>query len=237
MRGALVPAAARNLWWRWHPRAERVRSVLETGVIAPEFASRVDLRARLRQLDAWSAGGAREDAAAHAARALVHPYGISGTERYFRVAAWHGVQPRSPFDDRDVIDLCVNLPDAQRIRDGWPKAVLREAMRGRLLESVRLRQGKQHLGWSVTRWLLPDAAHLRASLMGRQSLLAPYVDARHLQRALDRATHGDDESLSFVLNAECLGNWLEHVHGQQDRRVLFQEYMPMLARADGSAPA
>ncbi len=60
-------------------------------------------------------------------------------ERFFAHA---GVERRSPFLDRHVLEFALAIPQGQRWNGAWIKTVLREAMRGILPETVRLRQDK-----------------------------------------------------------------------------------------------
>ena len=187
----------------------RTRRNIETSLIAPDFARRIDLRGRLATL-ARHGSPDRSDARREAVAALDHPYTTVALERYHRLGAAHGVQPRHPFTDRRLLELCVHLPDGQRFDRGWSKAVLRRAMTGRLPDPVAWRRGKQHLGWTLTRRLLaPDRDALAARLAGQWAVLAPYLDRAKLDRALaalDRP--GDDEALQSLFEALALGHWL-----------------------------
>lgn len=81
------------------------------------------------------------------AQSISSPVLTTGRERYDRVAAAAGIEPRDPFMDIRLLDLSLRLPFNQIQRDGWPKFVLRSALRGKLPEKVIWRRGKQHLGW------------------------------------------------------------------------------------------
>jgi asparagine synthase (glutamine-hydrolysing) len=81
------------------------------------------------------------------AQAMVTPILPAGRERYDRVAASYGVEPRDPFLDLRLIKLCMALPPDQLEACGWPKLILRRAMAGRVPDKVRWRRGKEHLGW------------------------------------------------------------------------------------------
>ncbi len=59
-----------------------------------------------------------------------------------RFTARFGVELRYPFLDRRLVEFLLAIPDEQRWRGQWPKAVLRRAMKGILPESVRTRKGK-----------------------------------------------------------------------------------------------
>lgn len=211
-RGALLPDWLRCI--RQRPRAAgsvaQVRNILSNTVIAPAFAAHVQLGERLARLADWGRDVNTHSGARESQRAFGHPYAGCGLERYHRVAAWHGVDPRHPLEARAVLELCVNLPDRQRMRDGYTKACLREAMRGRLPESVRTRRNKQHLGWALTqRLLLPDQASVRQALAGVRPLLVPYVDVARLDAAFvgwrnREAAPGEMD----IFAALALGRWL-----------------------------
>jgi asparagine synthase (glutamine-hydrolysing) len=57
-------------------------------------------------------------------------------------AMYFSIENRSPFLDRGLFDLCQRIPTRHLIRDGYAKAVLRDAMRGIVPERVRLNRRK-----------------------------------------------------------------------------------------------
>ena len=79
-------------------------------------------------------------------------------------AAAFGLEPRYPFFDRRLIELCLALPLDQKLRNGWTRFVLREAMEGCLPESIRWRVDKGNLG-----------PNLRSGLLERESLAEQVV--------------------------------------------------------------
>ena len=69
----------------------------------------------------------------------------------------HSVETRHPFLDYRLVEFAVNCPADLKLRDGWSKWLLRNAMQGILPEKVRLRKTK--LGFDA-----PDAAWMRLGL-------------------------------------------------------------------------
>lgn len=69
----------------------------------------------------------------------------------------HGVEARVPFLDHPLVEFCIGIGSEHKLVDGWTKWVLRDAMKGRLPEPVRLRKDK--LGFAT-----PEAAWLRGPL-------------------------------------------------------------------------
>lgn len=68
----------------------------------------------------------------------------------------HSVEIRNPFLDHRLVDLALNLPADLKIRHGWPKYVLREAL-PELPAAIRWRRDKQG-------FLTPEALWLRTAL-------------------------------------------------------------------------
>jgi len=69
----------------------------------------------------------------------------------------HSVETRHPFLDYRLVEFSVNCPPGFKLRDGWTKWVLRNAMKGILPEKVRLRKTK--LGFDA-----PEANWMRMGL-------------------------------------------------------------------------
>jgi len=184
---------------------------LKDSLIAPDFARAVCLPDRFQDPRQWSAPRLAHSAPEEAADMLAGAITLSGFERYHRVAAWHGVEPRHPFNDRAVMELCINLPDRQRMRDGWTKYILRAAMQGRLPDGVCWRKGKEHLGWNITRQVLGTGPSPLQDLADRRALVAPYLSKPKLDALLAKSWPTlSEEEQSNVLPALALAQWLEH---------------------------
>jgi asparagine synthase (glutamine-hydrolysing) len=209
-RSALTPD-----WLRQRTRQQRLglrtRDCVRTTVISPDFAARIDLQDRLQRFDGWQ-GVTPRDVVSQALQSLDQTYTTCGIERYHRVAAWHGVDPRHPFSDRKVLEFCVNLPDAQRMANGWSKYVLRRAMQSRLPETVCWRLGKQHLGWSlIEQLLLKNAEDVHQCLAAYRNVLIPYVDMHKLDLALRQWQQPKQYAArNAVFDTLTLGGWLAH---------------------------
>ena len=127
---------------------------MRSSPISPEFAQRTDIGERLRILRKARGAGAPVRRSRRASTSIEHPYLTVGRERYDRVAASVGIEPRDPFLDLRVLSFCVSLPDGQMLTNGWPKSILRRATADLLPDEVRWRCGKEHLGWAFTNALL-----------------------------------------------------------------------------------
>ncbi len=135
----------------WLKRLRRqLRAPVLDVPIDQDFFARVDVPGRLRQLDAFYHPGSLRTRAQLSSRSLMLTCHPAALERYMRTAARHGVTPLHPFLARGVLELGMHIPDRLRMRHGFNKAILREIMRGRMPDSVRLRTDKQHLSWRLT---------------------------------------------------------------------------------------
>jgi asparagine synthase (glutamine-hydrolysing) len=69
----------------------------------------------------------------------------------------HSVEARVPFLDHPLVEFAIGIGGEHKLVDGWTKWILRDAMKGRLPEPVRMRKDK--LGFAT-----PEAAWLRGPL-------------------------------------------------------------------------
>ena len=138
----------------------------------------------------------------------IRPNVSAGRERYGRLAASAGVEPRDPFLDLNVVNFCVHLPGHLLLRNGWPKFILRLAMEGRLPEEVRWGPGKPHIGRAFTeRFLQREMARGHLSLRRLQTTLGDRVDTIALTGAWESFLRtGGSEPIN---RAYVLSLWLE----------------------------
>ncbi len=111
------------------------------------------------------------------------------------LAARHGLHMAHPFYDRRLWDLRPRLPPEQCFSDGHTKHVLREAMRGLLPESVRLRPDKTYVH---------DFFHLCLKRTAAASITRLFTDSILAQRQ--------------IIDPECFRtHYQRYVAGQDDR--------------------
>lgn len=72
-----------------------------------------------------------------------------------RAAARAGLEPRYPFFDRQLVELCVRLPPSLKVQQGLTRIVVRRAMDGYLPPAVQWRRGKADLTPGFNASLLP----------------------------------------------------------------------------------
>jgi asparagine synthetase B (glutamine-hydrolysing) len=130
----------------------------------------------------------------------------AGILRYDRVASRWGIEPRHPFLDRRLLEYCAWMPQELRLRDGYPKWALRQAMSDRLPGEIAWRRGKEHLGYRFNHAVL---AHVQALSAQEIDVLAPYMDAARLAGLPDpRQLDAEDPRAELLFNAAALARWL-----------------------------
>jgi len=92
-----------------------------------------------------------------------------------RMSMAHGLEVRSPFLDRDLVELALRLPPHFKLR-GWSrKRVLKEAMR-ELLPHDLLHRRKRGFGVPLDRWFRTDLRpYLESTLTGGRARLGEHL--------------------------------------------------------------
>jgi asparagine synthase (glutamine-hydrolysing) len=214
-RAAFAPDWVRRGLRRWRSPPDW-KNVLSDSLIYPGFAARIGLRERLETLAQHARTRHPLDRDSDIAGIVGHPYIVCGVERYERVAAACGVETRHPFLDRRVVEFCMRLPDSQKLRDGWPKSILRRAMAGYLPETVNWRYGKQHLGEYLTlAYAKRTYPEIRQTLLRGRDTLAPYIRLDEVEKSLDTyELRGDPEVFWRLYETAHLANWLQQQRGE-----------------------
>lgn len=165
---------------------------LGTSIINREFAREVRLEERLEAL--WAHGQTASVSNIHQyhAQDINHPYLVVALERYDRVASFYSIEPRHPFLDKRLVELCVGLPWWQCVGDGWSKIILRQSIGDLLPQQVRWRKGKEHLGWEFRLgWLLLEKDTLAGLMADDLNEISRYVDVPLVRGAYARCvSHG-----------------------------------------------
>ena len=197
---ALKPDALRRFRRRRSPAASRQR--LERTILDarmdPWFGHRIGLEERLQAMDQHRVDRLSLGCSKDQAWAIDHPFVTVARERYDRVAAAVGIEPRDPFLDRRVVDFCLALPCMQKLCSaGWPKVILRRAMAGNLPDPVRWRRGKQHLGASFTSAVMRASEdRIRYDLKSMEKVLRRYMQ-RDPKGSVEQKAAQDREDGNF----------------------------------------
>ena len=72
---------------------------------------------------------------------------------YDRYSMANGVEVRMPFMDHRVVTYSFSLPWQSKVRNGYAKAIIRDAIIGRIPEEVRLRKSKIGFNTPIVDWM------------------------------------------------------------------------------------
>lgn len=194
LKGALVGPAPE--WRRW----------LE--LLSPELRRAGGIEQRMRRRE-FTSGAGLSLRRAHAERLQggLLQYALDGADK---CAAALGLEPRYPFFDRRLIELCLDLPPAEKLRGGVPRAVFREAMEDVLPPSVQWRMDKADLSPGFLHGLVErDRGRLESLLVDQVDRLAPFVQVDVLRERLrGLLERGDRRDAYQLFAAATLAEWL-----------------------------
>lgn len=205
----LCPTWVYTAWRRLHGRPADA-GVLRT-FLAEAFKTRIGYEARVKSLVVTKRSCTRSAREKHW-EMMNFPLYAHALEVADKASAAFNVESRYPFFDRRLLELCLSLPAAQKLGQGWSRLILRRAMAGVLPESVQWRPSKANLSPNFyTRLLERDGPVLEDVILADSSALEPYVDTTALRRAYD-AYHSNplgrhDDSVN-IFAAVNLAIWL-----------------------------
>ena len=124
------------------------------------------------------------------------------------------VELRSPFSDRRLIEFALQMPTEAKLSIPWYKYILRQALAGKLPESVRWRRDLwQHPGWRFNKRLISEARRQfpEELFFGPSSVLQNrWFDATKVNRALQEYNRSTDFVVGYnLLVLFVLVKWLK----------------------------
>jgi asparagine synthase (glutamine-hydrolysing) len=120
------------------------------------------------------------------------------------------IEARVPLLDHKLVEYGVSLPDDLKVRNGWSKFAVRQAMRGLLPETVRLRKSKLGFAAPDRLWLSQDLRKRVGELIGSELRCAKYVDPVSLRRWYnsEKAEAANTESYLGLFRVLSLEMWM-----------------------------
>jgi asparagine synthase (glutamine-hydrolysing) len=120
------------------------------------------------------------------------------------------LEARVPLLDHHVVQFGLSLPDHLKINNGWSKFAMRQAIRGLVPESVRLRKTKLGFAAPDRRWLSVDLRSEIAALLARPLRCGRYIDLAALRRwhTSARAQAANTESYLGLFRILSLEMWM-----------------------------
>jgi len=199
----LEPGPVRHLRRQLFGSADPVRQ--RSDVINSEFLDQIALRSYARELESRRQRTTRADQQ----RILGSGSQATGLEIGSMSAATFGIEPRFPFFDRRVMEFCFRTPGHLKLRDGWRRWLLRNALSDTLPPKIRDRTTKGDLSVAYYETLRSeDSDQLRDLFTADQ--FPPYLDQERVQSEFDKFMDGDESNvLANVWRPALLCRWFE----------------------------
>ncbi len=131
----------------------------------------------------------------------------------------HSLEVRHPFLDHRLVELLVSLPPEWKIRNGWTKHVLRQAL-PELPDAIRWRKDKQGFLTPEQQWLKYDLRDV-ISTMFRNSHLAQagFLNDREFLNYYEQFQRGAAIDESDIARALIAERWMQLTFGQPARQI------------------
>jgi asparagine synthase (glutamine-hydrolysing) len=127
----------------------------------------------------------------------------------------HSVESRLPFLDYQLAEFTVNCPPSFKLRDGWSKWMLRNAMKGVLPDQIRLRKTKLGFDAPEEKWMRLGLQNGHRGLWESPNLrMERFLDGPRLAQECLKFFRGAPSALpaSSIFRAASLELWAQ-VHG------------------------
>ncbi|WP_424016473.1 asparagine synthase (glutamine-hydrolyzing) [Halorientalis pallida] len=202
----LIPRLIRRQYWTL--RGVPVGPKRSNPLLDDTFVERLDLQGRKDRLDPEGAIRKRS------ARRWQYRSLMTGSMTEFLEAndvlhAAFGIEPRYPFIDVRLIEYSLAIPGTMKLKDGWTRYVIREALADSLPDEIRWRPWKTTLNQGFADRLGEEMDRLDA-LAANPGDLDRYLDIEALREA--RAEFADDPmsgGASALWKALSLSYWLD----------------------------
>lgn len=171
---------------------------LDETLINRGFAAKTETLSRLENMMQMHTG-ARDTREIHR-REVMHPALPVALERYDRVAALSGIEPRHPLVDKRLVELSLMLPAHMKVQRGWSKYILRKVSEELIPQSISWRKDKSENSWLCYELLEEHkGACIETFVHESGDLLGPYVKPEGIRSIL----YGD------MLPLFGLAKWLQ----------------------------
>jgi asparagine synthase (glutamine-hydrolysing) len=170
-----------------------------------EFARRMDIKGKLDN---------REERRSHTDQMLDAL--DDGFLQYLMEAADHmslafSVEQCHPFFDRRLVEFSLSIPSDLRLKNGYSRWIMREALKGILPEKIRMRAGKANLSSNFNQQLIgEDVGILKDLALDEEHMIWKYASISEFRLRLEQiGGNPSNRDLSFLWSVANLALWLE----------------------------
>jgi asparagine synthase (glutamine-hydrolysing) len=128
-----------------------------------------------------------------------------------RNSMWFSLEARVPFLDHRLVERTLTLPDEMIINDGMTKQILREAMKGRLPEQIRMRRDKIGFGTPHDEWFRTPAfqEYIRGIINSPSFASRGLVDVRKVKAIYEQHVRREGNHGKEIWKWLHLENWFQ----------------------------
>lgn len=123
----------------------------------------------------------------------------------------HSIEARLPFLDYRVVNWAMGIAGTRKMEGYWNKVLLREAMRGRIPESVRMRPDKMGFETPDAKWIRAWAPAIEAIFRSTSFAQRGYFHVDNLLATLKRHVDGTREAHVDLFRALQVELYLRHL--------------------------
>ncbi len=204
----LLRAGLRHLAPR--PPAQRAIQQKRLSMLQPEFQRRVQIKDLLHRHD-QRMRLPTANASAHHRASLAQPFLAHILELQAFFSARHALNIRFPFLDRRLVEFCLSLPPEQKFRNGWSRAIQRQAMIPVVPEAILKRLGKADLSPNFILGLqLHYSSLYRQTILPAKEAIDEYVQVERIApfaETIPQAFSSPDQAL-FLYAVANLSTWM-----------------------------
>jgi asparagine synthase (glutamine-hydrolysing) len=129
-----------------------------------------------------------------------------------RNAMAHSVEVRVPFLDYRLVDLLFSLPGHHKMRGPYNKYIIREAMRGKIPQSVRERQDKMGFPSPSGIWMSELESHIRDTLNTQFAKETGMLDVKQISSDFERHCRGEAQLGRELFNVLQFLIWYRNIN-------------------------
>ena len=164
-------------------RGKRLSGANLDGILREDFVRQISLEERCLQYEGARLRPYQDERSEHFLRLTTGmiPHVLEVIDRS---AATFSLEPRFPFFDKRLVEFCFSLPPEQKLRQGWTRWVMRNALRDALPPGLQQRGDKSDLSDNFYRGLAEmDRPLVEATLRDQVDLISKYVILPRLEQA------------------------------------------------------
>lgn len=182
-----VPERGLALW-----RMMRRREVDPVGgqceIFSPEYCARINLRKRLAIAN--KLGRATKSSRQFHYDSLSSGMVDTALEVYNKGCSEFAIEPRYPFADKRLVELCLAIPGSQKVGDGYTRIVVRRALEHVLPAEICWRSGKGNLESSFINGFGVSRDWVGTTIRSSQRFLERFFNYQQIERRFNECLGG-----------------------------------------------